>query len=131
LKETSIYCPCGKGRYEICCGRFHEGVELADNAEDLMRSRYSAFVLKNESYLLSTWHPSTRPQEPLFNQDPTQWIGLTVKEFSEATDRLSATVEFVAIYKINGKAHRLHEISSFVYEDKQWLYVDGQFPKIK
>jgi len=96
-----------------------------------MRSRYSAFVLKNEAYLLSTWHPSTRPQEPLFNEDSTQWMGLTVKQFSEASDRLSATVEFVAIYKINGKAHRLHEISSFVRENERWLYVDGQFPKIK
>ena len=58
-------------------------------------------------------------------------MGLTVKQFNEASDHLSATVEFVAIYKINGKAHRLHEISAFVFEDKQWLYVDGQFPKIK
>ena len=124
-------CPCGKGLYETCCGRFHEGLALASNAEELMRSRYSAFVLKNESYLLSTWHSSTRPQEPLLNEDPTQWMGLTVKHFNEASDQLSATVEFVAIYKINGKAHRLHEISDFVYEDKQWLYVDGKFPKIK
>ena len=124
-------CPCGKGLYETCCGRFHEDLALASNAEELMRSRYSAFVLKNESYLLSTWHPSTRPQEPLFNEDPTQWMGLTVKHFNEASDQLSATVEFVAIYKINGKAHRLHEISDFVYEDKLWLYVDGQFTKIK
>jgi SEC-C motif-containing protein len=124
-------CPCGKGRYETCCGRFHDGKELASNAEELMRSRYSAFVLKNEAYLLSTWHPSMRPQDPLFNEDPIQWMGLTVKQFSEANDRLSATVEFVAIYKINGKAHRLHEISAFVCEGEQWLYVDGQFPKIK
>jgi len=124
-------CPCGKGRYEICCGRFHEDKEQAGNAEDLMRSRYSAFVLKNESYLLNTWHPSTRPQEPLFNEDKTQWMGLTVKHFRQASDHLTATVEFVAIYKINGKAHRLQEISSFVCEDKKWLYVDGQFPKIK
>ena len=122
-------CPCGKGLYETCCGRFHEDLALASNAEELMRSRYSAFVLKNESYLLSTWHPSTRPQEPLFNEDSTQWMGLTVKHFNEASDQLSATVEFVAIYKINGKAHRLHEISDFVYEDKLWLYVDGQFPR--
>ena len=65
-------CPCGKGLYAACCGKFHEGKELTGNAEELMRSRYSAFVLKNEVYLLSTWHPSTRPQESLFNQDPTQ-----------------------------------------------------------
>jgi SEC-C motif-containing protein len=124
-------CPCGKGRYETCCGRFHEGKELPGNAEDLMRSRYSAFVLKNEPYLISTWHPSTKPQEPLFNEDLTQWVGLTVKQFIEASDHLSAIVEFVAIYKINGKAHRLQEMSSFVCEDKQWLYVDGRFTKIK
>ncbi len=124
-------CPCGKGLYAACCGRLHEGKEIAGNAEELMRSRYSAFVLKNEPYLLSTWHPSTRPQEPLFNEDKTQWMGLTVKHFNEANDQLNAKVEFIAIYKINGKAHRLHEISDFVYKNKQWLYVDGQFPKIK
>lgn len=126
-----MHCPCGKALYAACCGKFHDGLAPASNAEALMRSRYSAFVLKNEAYLLSTWHPSTRPQEPLFNEDKTQWMGLTVKHFNEASDHLSATVEFVAIYKINGKAHRLHEISTFLIEDKKWLYVDGQFPKIK
>jgi SEC-C motif-containing protein len=46
-------------------------------------------------------------------------------------DQLSGTVEFVAIFKVNGKAHRIHEISQFIKQDQQWFYVDGQFPDIK
>ena len=96
-----------------------------------MRSRYSAYVLQLEDYLLKTWHQSTRPTEALFDDQKTQWLELKVKSFTESTDQQSATVEFVAIYKINGKAHRLHEISRFVREGDQWFYVDGQFPEIK
>jgi SEC-C motif-containing protein len=96
-----------------------------------MRSRYSAYVLELEDYLLKTWHDSTRPTEALFDGQKTQWLELKVKSFTESADQQSATVEFVAIYKINGKAHRLQEISRFVREGDQWFYVDGQFPEIK
>lgn len=96
-----------------------------------MRSRYSAYVLELEDYLLATWHPSTRPTEPLFNGEKTQWLELKVKNHQVGDDPNTATVEFVAIYKINGKAHRLHELSRFVREGDQWFYVDGEFPEIK
>lgn len=96
-----------------------------------MRSRYSAYVLGLEDYLRTTWHPSTRPSEKIVSDEPTQWLELKIKNGSLADDGLSATVEFIAIYKVNGKAHRLHEISSFVYEHNQWFYVDGVFPEIK
>ena len=57
-------CPCGSGRaYAACCGRLHSGAENAASAETLMRSRYSAYVLKLEDYLLATWHPDTRPRQ--------------------------------------------------------------------
>jgi SEC-C motif-containing protein len=93
-----------------------------------MRSRYSAYVLKLEPYLFATWHPSTRPTEPLFAiDDLTKWQSLEIKQHSIAPDGLSGMVEFVAIYKINGKAHRLHEKSRFVFENNQWYYVDGTF----
>ena len=125
-------CPCGLASYSQCCGRYHDGEMLAPDAEKLMRSRYSAFVLKNQDYLLKTWHKDYRPQEALFDgEDKTQWLELKVKAFSEAFDKKSATVEFIAIYKISGKAYHLHEISRFVYEDAQWLYVNGSFPEIK
>ena len=97
-----------------------------------MRSRYSAYVLKNEPYLLKTWHASTRPKDPLFNHaENQQWLELQVKQFKTGENQKTAQVEFIAVYKINGKAYRLHEISDFVLEDDQWFYVDGQFPDIK
>ena len=93
-----------------------------------MRSRYSAFVLQNQPYLLKTWHPSTRPNPPLFDsQETQQWLELRIKNTNSPSD-LEAYVEFIAIYKISGKAYRLHENSKFVRENSQWFYLDGQFP---
>lgn len=91
-----------------------------------MRSRYSAYVEKLESYLLATWHPDTRPAGIAFD-DGAKWLGLEIRNYAqESVD--TATVEFVARYRIAGRAHRLHEISRFTLEDGSWLYVDGEFP---
>ncbi len=92
-----------------------------------MRSRYSAYVRKLEAYLFATWHPSTRPATLDLAGDEGKWLGLEVKKHL-VTDASHASVEFVARYKIAGRAHRLHEISQFVREDEQWFYVDGEFP---
>ena len=55
-------CPCGTGLpYDDCCGPLHAGSTAAATAEQLMRSRYSAFAVGDAAYLLATWHPSTRP----------------------------------------------------------------------
>ena len=90
-----------------------------------MRSRYSAYVLKLADYLLATWHQSTRPAT--LDLETDKWLGLEVKNHTEESpDR--ATVEFVARYKIDGRAHRLHEISRFVRVEGRWFYVDGDFP---
>lgn len=92
-----------------------------------MRSRYSAYVLKQQAYLLATWHPDTRPASLDLLDDNAKWLGLEVKNHV-MTDADHATVEFVARYKIGGRAHRLHEISRFIRANGQWLYVDGKFP---
>jgi len=119
-------CPCGGGDYANCCGSYHNGT-LAPDAEALMRSRYSAYVLKREGYLLATWHPDTRPATLDLAGETTKWLGLQVKKHAvESSDR--ATVEFIARYKTAGRAHKLHEISQFVREGGRWLYVDGKFP---
>jgi SEC-C motif-containing protein len=105
---------------------YHSGVAIPPNAEALMRSRYTAYVLANAEYLKATWHPKTLPQ--LFNlddQDHTQWLGLKIIRH-ETSDENHAIVEFVARYKINGKAHRLHEVSRFVREGARWYYLDGE-----
>lgn len=89
-----------------------------------MRSRYSAYVLGREDYLLATWHASTRPVALDLAASPRpKWLGLEVKAHLPAGD--AATVEFVARFKTGGRAQRMHEISRFVREDGRWYYVDG------
>jgi len=116
-------CPCGKGLYADCCEPLHAG-SAAATAEALMRSRYSAYVLQLADYVQATWHASTRPPELTFEDEQTKWLGLDVRAHSQHED--SATVEFVARYKLNGRAQRLHEISRFFREDGRWYYVDGE-----
>lgn len=125
MKAPAANCPCGSGRiYETCCGRHHTGVPAPD-AERLMRARYSAYVKRLESYLVDTWHPASRPAAlELDAAPPPQWLGLTVKAH-DVIDTDHATVEFVARYKLNGRAFRMHETSRFERVDGRWLYVDG------
>ena len=121
---TAKPCPCGAADYAACCGHYHDGAPAPDAAA-LMRSRYSAYVLKLEAYLLATWHPGTRPAALDLAADNAKWLGLEVKKHTqESPDR--ATVEFVARYKIGGQAHRLHEVSNFVREEGRWVYVGGE-----
>lgn len=119
-------CPCGSGSsLAACCGPYIEGSKTAASAEALMRSRYTAYVLLREDYLLATWHPGTRPTSlNLTDGSATQWTGLEVKRH-EQQDAAHASVEFVARYKVNGRAQRLQEVSRFVFEGGRWFYVDG------
>ncbi len=126
MGKLSDLCPCGSGKpYAGCCARYLDGGEPAPTAEALMRSRYSAYTLGREDYLLATWHASTRPAALGLHADvATKWLGLEVKRH-HAQDAAHAVVEFVARYKVQGRAHRLHETSRFVREGGRWLYVDG------
>jgi SEC-C motif-containing protein len=119
-------CPCGSGRlYSACCGRFHAG-EGAPDAASLMRSRYSAYVLGLEHYLNDSWHPATRPATLERDAVPRpRWLGLTIKSHVPLDDH-HATVEFVARYKLNGRAFKLHETSRFERVAGRWVYVDGE-----
>lgn len=128
---ASAPCPCGLAaphplRYGDCCGRWHSGAAhlQAPDAEALMRSRYSAFVLELAGYLLDTWHPSTRPAGGLSFDPGVRWLGLTVRRHvQQDVDR--AMVEFVARSKLAGRATRLHETSRFVHENGRWFYLDA------
>lgn len=124
-------CPCGRmaspsatAQFRACCGRYLDAGVVAPDAEHLMRSRYSAFVLEREAYLLATWHPSTRPADVAFDAT-AKWLGLEVRKH-RILDADHAEVEFVARHKpASGGAVRLHELSRFVRERGVWLYVDG------
>jgi SEC-C motif-containing protein len=119
-------CPCGRGpAFADCCGRYvsHFATQPAPTAEDLMRSRYSAFVHERADYLLATWHASTRPPTLDFDAG-AKWLGLEVRAHRQS-DATHAEVEFVARYRLGGRAVRLHERSRFVCEEGRWYYVDG------
>lgn len=128
---TVAACPCGRadGRgqplaWAACCARYLAHDTPAPDAESLMRSRYTAFVLQRADYLLATWHASQRPATIEF--DPgVKWLGLEVRQH-RLLDATHAEVEFVARQKTPGsQALRLHERSRFLREDGRWYYVGG------
>ncbi|MET7935782.1 YchJ family protein [Streptomyces sp. NPDC005322] len=119
-------CPCGlPAPYEACCGRLHRGEAQAATAEQLMRSRYSAFAVRDEAYLLRSWHPTTRP--PRVGLDPgLRWVGLEILGSKDGSAfHRTGTVEFRARYVEGGRTGELHENSRFVREGGAWVYVDG------
>lgn len=140
--KPAAACPCGGAALAACCGPYLDGQAVPQTAEALMRSRYTAYTLKNEAYLQATWHPSTRPSEPVTDEnEKLQWLGLEVKSALRLRQRKADlpeqpdhdTVEFVARFRVGGRAHRLHEVSRFVRDTgadgvARWFYLDGSFP---
>lgn len=138
-KPAPLECPCGGAapgraagarapRYAACCGRYLDEQALPPNAWELMRSRYTAYVLGHTDYLRATWDAATCPADldvDADSPDAPRWLGLQIKRF-EQQDGHHAIVEFVARYKQGGRGHRLHEVSRFVRgDDKRWRYLDG------
>jgi len=105
-----------------------EAQQAAPDALSLMRSRYTAYVYDNLAYLQQTWHPRTCPRDltdPPENEPRPHWLGLTIKRHTVINES-QAEVEFVARYKIGGRAQRLHEISRFTRLEGHWLYLSGE-----
>jgi SEC-C motif domain protein len=90
-----------------------------------MRSRYSAYVLGQDDYLLATWHPATRPASAAYGPDGLRWLGLEVRRHVQV-DENHAIVEFVARSKAGGKASRHHEVSRFERLQGHWFYLDAE-----
>ncbi len=117
-------CPCGsQQRYAQCCAPLHQRAQAAQSAVQLMRSRYSAYVMQQWDYLFDTWHPDTRPDRAsLVAEAGVKWIALTI--VAHHTQAQQAEVEFIARFKHYGRAAKLHERSRFV-AIPDWRYVDG------
>ncbi|MFC4242393.1 YchJ family protein [Gryllotalpicola reticulitermitis] len=133
MTDGASRCPCGTGlSYGECCGPLHDGVRRAATAEQLMRGRYSAYALGDSAYVLSSWHPSTRPAsvEP-DGEPPLVWrrLDIVATEAGGPFDREGA-VEFRAIWRQGAERGELHERSRFVRggtsAGAQWLYLDGE-----
>ena len=121
-------CPCSSGLpHDACCGPVLAGTGPARTAEQLMRSRYSAYALGDVDHLLLTWHPSTRPTTLVLDDD-VRWVGLDVlaREHGGPFDD-EGTVEFRAHSRHRFDDGRLvqHEVSRFVREGGRWSYVSG------
>ena len=124
-------CPCARLgtnakplRFSACCGQYLEGDGAPPDAHSLMRSRYSAFALQRQAYLLATWHTSTRPVQVGFDTTG-KWLGLDLRK-ALASSPTEAEVEFIARFKPFGaSAWRLHERSRFMLQEGRWWYVDG------
>jgi SEC-C motif-containing protein len=96
----------------------HSGAAVAGTPEQLMRSRYSAFVVGDGDYLLRTWHPRTRPAELRLSQE-VEWLSLHVVEAT------GDEVEFIARYRGPGGRGFQRERSRFVQRGGRWYYLDG------
>jgi len=124
---TSKQCPCASGLpYSVCCEPLHAGKTHAVTAEGLMRSRYSAYVEGQLSYLLRTWHSSTRPPalDPATFPD---WCGLEILRTERGQEEDDeGVVEFVATALMHKRLCKLRETSRFVKESGQWFYLSGE-----
>ncbi|OUR98114.1 Sec-C motif domain protein [Flavobacteriales bacterium 33_180_T64] len=122
-------CYCGNTKaYKECCELFHLNKGKTKTAEQLMRSRYSAFVLANGDYLMHTHHFSSRPLKEkkaiVKWAKSVQWIKLEVLETTRGLeDDNEGTVTFNAYFYENKKIDVIHEKSAFIKEDRQWKYL--------
>ncbi len=125
IPDNAARCPCGSAEtFGACCGPLLDGTP-APTAERLMRSRFTAFAVGDGAYLLSSWHPSTRP-DAVDLDDGVSWRRLDILDRAGGGpfDR-EGVVEFEAFWRQGAERGSLHERSRFVREDRRWFYVDG------
>ena len=126
-------CPCDSGlEYSLCCQPYLNTHQHPVKAAQLMRSRYSAFVLHNAGYLVNSWHPVCRYQalesELSEGFGSAEWLGLTIFEEAQGKDDNEAYVSFVARFQEKGNLKAIIERSRFLKENDRWYYVDGIRP---
>ncbi len=116
-------CICGNELpFEKCCGRFISGNELPLSAVELMRSRYSAYVLKDGKYLYETCSKALQDPNDIqaINDHTLEWLGLKILETSDYE------VTFMAYYREESKIAVMKEHSFFIQEDGRLKYDRGE-----
>lgn len=120
------YC-CSKLEFAECC-QGHLANLSASNPEQLMRSRFSAYVLENYKYILATYAPAQAKELSIKalrdSAANTRWLQLEILKSSETSDE--GSVEFVATYHVDNEFFEMHELSSFIKEDGRWFYTTGE-----
>jgi len=125
-------CPCGSNvAYQECCLPLLRGERAAATAEQLMRSRYSAYVKKELAYILTSLHPSFRKD---YDEKSTrewaeraEWLSFRIVDTLRGGpgDR-EGKVEFIVTYSENGEKREHHELSHFKKEGDTWYFVSGK-----
>lgn len=116
-------CPCCSGReFPDCCGPLLSTERLAETAEELMRSRYTAYHYGNREHLWRTWHPRTRPREVEVNPG-VEWTGLRV---IEVRDGGAGDDTGVVEYRATHQQGDLHEVARFERRAGRWFYLDEE-----
>lgn len=125
-------CPCNSTKkYSKCCEKAHKNIFSVTTSEELMRSRYSAFVLGNIKYLQQSHHSSTKPSKKESKEieqwsQSVNWLKLEVLQITKGTLKdKTGTVEFKAFFMENGQVNVIHENSQFCIENKHWVYVNA------
>jgi SEC-C motif-containing protein len=132
MPSSSLPCPCGNPlSFEQCCGPVLSGKQLPINAEALMRSRFSAYVLEDYDYILATYGPEQRQTLSVADLEQsaigTKWLKLVVH--GSSLNDLNAKVEFSGYYQAEQQFHVMYETSDFIFEKEQWYYTTGSIHK--
>jgi len=99
---------------------------MPSTPEALMRSRYTAFVLKDWSYIKSTSMGKALKQfKRSKSLESVEWLGLEVVK-TRQKNAVEGWVEFIAHYQLNDKEYTLHERSYFKYHIDRWYYTHGR-----
>lgn len=132
MAETSELCPCGsQNAYDACCGPVIAGDRHAETAEQLMRSRYTAYTRGIMPYLYESTHPDRRQG---YDHDGTrewaansQWHGLEIiGSRGGGPGDTAGEVEFKACYSGEGSEYVHHEVGRFRKKEGLWYFTDGK-----
>lgn len=130
-REESL-CPCkSRQTYLSCCQDYHTGKKKPQTAEQLMRSRYSAFFFRRVGYLLDTHHPDSRPPGLKKELDKTvhniSWKFLTIVQTSKGGPQdTRGKVKFIADFYREGEPGQIEEHSRFKKHRGAWKYLDDK-----
>lgn len=130
-------CPCGLGKeYAVCCEPVIKGERSAETAEELMRSRYCAYVKTEVDHILNSVHPNKQSENDERSvrswSKGSDWLGLEIIEtVNGSADDDEGTVEFKATYRKKGEKQVHHEVASFKKENGKWFFFDAESPMIE
>ena len=124
--NNQTLCLCGSGvAYQQCCEPFHSGEKFPATAEALMRSRYTAYVLRNAVYLQETWNTTSRPEKIDFSRENIDWLRLEIIDIKKGAIKDSkGVVAFKAFYVQDGEEHVMNG-NQPLYENQRTLVLFG------